>query len=198
MTSIDDVLERLVNDPAFRDQLTTERKTALAGYELSDDDLDVLESTLSADAGDEGHMEGRQSKSALMGAVGAIVESGQALAGSDGTNQVPSGPSGQPVAQPPDPVFVDNQPDSGGVDTQSDSVVEDTQSDPVAADTQPDPVAADTQPDPVAADTESEVFTVTRPDPVVLDSESDPAGADTESDPVAADTESEVFTVTRP
>jgi hypothetical protein len=71
MAGIDEVLERLVNDPQFPERLRTDPATALAGYELSEDDMRVLAMQLSSDSGTGGAMEQRTSKSALIPAVQA-------------------------------------------------------------------------------------------------------------------------------
>ena len=45
---IDEALERLVTDPTFRDELARDPKGALAGYDLTRDELSLLAQQLSA------------------------------------------------------------------------------------------------------------------------------------------------------
>lgn len=74
MAGIDEVLEQLVNDPQFAERLTTDPATALAGYELGEDDLRVLAMQLSRDSGTGGAVEQRTSKSALAAVIGGIAD----------------------------------------------------------------------------------------------------------------------------
>jgi hypothetical protein len=50
MAAIDDVLQRLQDDPDFREQLATDPAAALEGYPLSADDLSRLVDAVAADA----------------------------------------------------------------------------------------------------------------------------------------------------
>lgn len=70
MSDINDVLERLISDPAFRRALSDDPAKALEGYELSDADREVLASQVSSDSGAAGGLEQRTSKSALAGLFG--------------------------------------------------------------------------------------------------------------------------------
>lgn len=72
MAGIDEVLERLVTDPAFRTQLSQDPATALANYMLYDDDLDVLAAAISEHAGESGSVDQRTSKSTLAGLLAAF------------------------------------------------------------------------------------------------------------------------------
>jgi hypothetical protein len=64
MSDIARVLERLVDDVSFRDELRTDPQAALAGYDLSTDDLRVLAAQVTGD-GDPRPVERRTSRSAL-------------------------------------------------------------------------------------------------------------------------------------
>jgi hypothetical protein len=64
MSGLDDVLERLVNEPTFRDRLYDDPAGALAGYELSADDLEMLATTVDGNSTETG-VETRTSKSTL-------------------------------------------------------------------------------------------------------------------------------------
>jgi hypothetical protein len=71
MAGIDDVLERLVTDPAFRKHLRDDPQRALEGYVLSEDDLALLTAQLddrgSADHGADHGVAPRASSSGLFG-----------------------------------------------------------------------------------------------------------------------------------
>ena len=54
MAGIDDVLERIVTDTEFRRQLTTDPHKALAGYDVTDDEMELVTLQLSTDAGAAG------------------------------------------------------------------------------------------------------------------------------------------------
>jgi hypothetical protein len=51
MDGLEDVLERLVTDPVFRDRLAADPVSALSGYRLTDDELALLASRLEEAAG---------------------------------------------------------------------------------------------------------------------------------------------------
>ncbi|MCI0584179.1 MAG: Os1348 family NHLP clan protein [Chloroflexi bacterium] len=80
MARIDDVLERLVIDAAFRARLASDPAGALAGYDLTADDLRLLSSQLDAAAGASGGVEARTSKAGLFGLLGGVDEVAEALA----------------------------------------------------------------------------------------------------------------------
>ncbi|MBI2168786.1 MAG: hypothetical protein HYU28_04690 [Actinobacteria bacterium] len=84
MPGINEVLERLVTEPEFRTAIAHNPKAALAGYALSADDLDVLASELSTDAGGNGPVEARTSKGAMLGLLSGLTEG----AGPDATDFV--------------------------------------------------------------------------------------------------------------
>lgn len=118
MAGIDDVLERLVTDDAFRTQLASDRDAALTGYELSDEDRALLESRISSDAGQAGTMEGRTSKAGLFGLLGGLDEIADAVsAGADDhAFSDPVTPSEPDAAQPYNPYvtvdYVETPPDA--------------------------------------------------------------------------------------
>jgi hypothetical protein len=68
VAGIDEVLERLVTDLAFRRQLEEDPRSALEGYVLYDEDLEVLAATLDEGEVAERGVERRTSKSAFLGA----------------------------------------------------------------------------------------------------------------------------------
>ena len=76
MSDIDDVLERLVTDAAFRDALADDPATALAGYSLEEGDLEVLAATLDDDGASEHGVEQRTSKSAILGLIVGLAGGG--------------------------------------------------------------------------------------------------------------------------
>lgn len=57
MAGIDDVLERLRTDPSFKQQISDDPQAALAGYELTTEDLSLL-ATRVADSTDGQHHTG--------------------------------------------------------------------------------------------------------------------------------------------
>ncbi|MBI2168791.1 MAG: hypothetical protein HYU28_04715 [Actinobacteria bacterium] len=84
MAAIDEVLERFVNEPAFRDAVAADPESALDGYELSADDLELLASQFSRDAGGRGGVERRLTKAGLSGLLSQAAEDGAGLADFDG------------------------------------------------------------------------------------------------------------------
>lgn len=62
MAGIDDVLERLITDPAFKANLAADPRAALAGYQLSANDLSLLAQQVSSDDGGQSAVEQRTSK----------------------------------------------------------------------------------------------------------------------------------------
>ncbi len=73
MSDFDDVLERLVGDPAFRDSLAADPGGTLSGYDLSAEELDLLNSQYSMDTGGHGAVEERASKASLFGLLGPLA-----------------------------------------------------------------------------------------------------------------------------
>ena len=76
MAGIDDVLERLVTDASFKKQLVTDPRTALAGYELTADDVELLAAQVTDDTGSLGAVEQRTSKAGLFGLFSQLVGHG--------------------------------------------------------------------------------------------------------------------------
>ena len=90
MSDFDDVLERLITDPAFQTALRANPDAALAGYRLQPDERRLLAVQLDGHTGEERTVELRISKSGVMGMVGPVV-SAMGLAGG------PASPSGTGV-----------------------------------------------------------------------------------------------------
>lgn len=78
MTDLNDVLERLMTDPGFRQQLKDDPSSALAGYDLDDSEMNLLRSQVTEEAGAGGSVEQRTSKSALGGALFGLFGGGGA------------------------------------------------------------------------------------------------------------------------
>ncbi|HEV2783430.1 MAG TPA: Os1348 family NHLP clan protein [Actinophytocola sp.] len=72
MAGLEDALERLATDPAFKAQLATDPRAALAGYELSADDLSVLAKRVGANGASA--VEQRTSKAGFFGLFAQITE----------------------------------------------------------------------------------------------------------------------------
>ena len=73
MSDLDAVLERLITDPAFAHELSRNPTEALAGYELTGDDLATLSTQVSFDRGAGGHVEERISKSSTFGLLSSMA-----------------------------------------------------------------------------------------------------------------------------
>ncbi|MER7006631.1 hypothetical protein ABT297_26810 [Dactylosporangium sp. NPDC000555] len=71
MSDFDEVLERLLSDPAFKARLAADPAGALAEYRLTPDELDVLRSQV-GDAGGQTHVEQRTSKASMFGVFSSI------------------------------------------------------------------------------------------------------------------------------
>ena len=61
MAGMDEVLERLMSDTGFQEQLASDPARALEGYDLSEDDLEVLSAQFSLDVGADSRVEQRAS-----------------------------------------------------------------------------------------------------------------------------------------
>ncbi|MGH9139341.1 MAG: hypothetical protein ACRD0G_20210 [Acidimicrobiales bacterium] len=121
MPDLDDALERLVNDPAFREALARRPKQALAGYDLSEDDTALLLTHLSGDDDATGRrVEQRQSKAGLAGLLTTLSTGGSGTRTGGGLD--PDLASGDATphdygALDPDLASGDDSPhDYGGVD----------------------------------------------------------------------------------
>jgi len=73
MSDFDDVLERLLSDPDFKNALGRNADAALAGYQLTAEERDLLGAQVDLGAGDERTVEMRVTKSGVMGMVGPVV-----------------------------------------------------------------------------------------------------------------------------
>ena len=86
MSDFDAALERLISDPAFREALAADPARALAGYQLSPDELDILTSQVdTGTGGGQRQVEQRTSKASLFGLLspmGGIAGFGAGLADS--------------------------------------------------------------------------------------------------------------------
>jgi hypothetical protein len=73
MSDFDTVLERLVTDPAFTQALAANPSAALAGYDLSPDEVELLRSQVSAgDESGDRTVEIRTSKAGMMGLLSPL------------------------------------------------------------------------------------------------------------------------------
>jgi hypothetical protein len=73
MSDFDAVLERLLTDPGFKAALAADPASALHGYQLSRDELELLYAQVSTDAGGQGRVEERISKASLFGLFGSLM-----------------------------------------------------------------------------------------------------------------------------
>jgi hypothetical protein len=73
MTDFDEVLERLVNDPAFQAALRADPDQALRGYRLEPDERALLDAQVDSGAGNDRTVESRISKSGIAGTIGPVV-----------------------------------------------------------------------------------------------------------------------------
>jgi hypothetical protein len=73
LSDFDEVLERLVTDPAFQAAVQADPGRALAGYHLEPDERALLATQLDAGAGEERTVEMRVTKSGVLGLVGPVV-----------------------------------------------------------------------------------------------------------------------------
>ncbi|WP_432986109.1 hypothetical protein [Dactylosporangium sp. CA-233914] len=71
MSDFDEVLELLLSDPGFKARLAADPAGTLAGYRLTPDELDILQSQL-GDAGGQTHVEQRTSKASMFGVFSSI------------------------------------------------------------------------------------------------------------------------------
>jgi hypothetical protein len=99
MSDFDTVLERLLGDAGFQAALARDPAAALRGYNLTEDEREVLRSQLVTDAGGHGAVETRTSKSGLVGLFAPIAGAvGMAAASYSGNSSIgsalPDGGSG--------------------------------------------------------------------------------------------------------
>lgn len=76
MSDFDVALERLVSEPAFREALATDPTRALAGYDLSADEWEVLTAQVDTGTGGQRHVEQRTSKASLFGLLSPMTGMG--------------------------------------------------------------------------------------------------------------------------
>jgi hypothetical protein len=120
MADINDVLERLITDPAFRQQLHADRDKALEGYDLTDDDRELLAAQLS-EGGAGGHqVEQRTSKSAFAGLLGDLADAASSVG--DAQEAAPGDPP-EPQTQPQetDHAFVERHAAGGQSEPDADA-----------------------------------------------------------------------------
>jgi hypothetical protein len=97
MAGIDEVLERLVVDPAFRERMQTDPAAALSGYVLHAEDLEVLAATLDASEGGDHTVEQRTSKSAFLSALTDWLPRGRWRWCADGWGCILQQPTARPL-----------------------------------------------------------------------------------------------------
>jgi hypothetical protein len=95
MSEFDDVLERLLVDPAFRAALAADPAGALTGYRLSGEELELLGSQLSTGDGEDRTVELRASKSSIFGLLSPL----EGLVTGGGAGALPAGESFTPTGQ---------------------------------------------------------------------------------------------------
>lgn len=101
MADVDDVLERLITEEAFRQRLAADPAAALAGYDLSAGDLALLATSFD-DAGNvQRGVEQRTSKSALVGLIATLAGGGGAVAKGGGGDCNDADPQGRSVQWEP-------------------------------------------------------------------------------------------------
>jgi hypothetical protein len=84
MSDFDTVLERLLADPAFRASLAADPARALAGFQLSADETELLQAQVSADAGGHHQVEQRTSKASLFGLLSPLAGVGPGIGDATG------------------------------------------------------------------------------------------------------------------
>jgi len=87
MSDFDDVLERLVVDPAFAGALAADPAAALAGYTLTDDEIALLHTQVGAEPPAQHAVETRANQSStfgLLGSIGGLLGAGGAGGGGIG------------------------------------------------------------------------------------------------------------------
>jgi hypothetical protein len=85
MSDFDEVLERLVTDPAFQARLAADPRSALAGYRLEPGELELLRSQVAGVDVADRTVEMRTSKSGVVGMIGPVLSAmGAAAAGGVG------------------------------------------------------------------------------------------------------------------
>ncbi|MDG6104792.1 hypothetical protein Daura_05425 [Dactylosporangium aurantiacum] len=72
MSDFDDVLERLLTDPGFQARLAADPAGALAGYDLSADELELLQAQVGGGDTGQSRVEQRTSKASMFGLLSSI------------------------------------------------------------------------------------------------------------------------------
>jgi hypothetical protein len=91
MSDFDTVLERLLTDQAFVAAMASDPSTALAGYRLSTDEVDLLRSQISLGTGTDRQVETRTSKAGLLGLLSPLEELAGRLADDAGISHALGG-----------------------------------------------------------------------------------------------------------
>ena len=179
MAGIDDVLERLLTDAGFARQLAADPADALAGYELSAEDLDLLSAQVSFDRGALSNVEERISKAGMFGLLSSFTAG---LGGLGGPDTMPAGLGG-PDTMPAGLGGPDTVPGGGGGGGDEVAIKE---VDPAPAPSHGDPGAIygfDPQPDPPGDPANPPPGLVDPGDRVGFDPQPDPPGDPTNPPP---------------
>jgi hypothetical protein len=118
MAGLDDVLERLVADPSFRQRLAANPSAALAGYDLSDGDRALLASQVTDFAGTGGKVEARASRASMAGLFGGLeglAEASAELATTGEPDALPAAGDGSARWVNVDSYNIGVEPTRGGV-----------------------------------------------------------------------------------
>lgn len=73
MSDFEAVLERLLGDPGFQSALAADPGRALSGYQLSDEEREVLHAQVTSGTGQDRTVEIRTTKSSMMGLFGSVA-----------------------------------------------------------------------------------------------------------------------------
>jgi hypothetical protein len=98
MSDFDTVLERLLAEPPFARALAADPAAALSGYRLTAEEIDLLSSQVSADAGGQHGVETRANKSSVFGLLSPLAGLGGGLAGGGGGEAIGSAVAGGAAA----------------------------------------------------------------------------------------------------
>ncbi|SNT14124.1 hypothetical protein SAMN05421812_103361 [Asanoa hainanensis] len=100
MSDFDEVLERLVVDPAFASALASDPGLALASYSLSDDEIALLHTQVGGESPTEHAVETRANQSStfgLLGSLGGLLADGVSLGGTSGLGHAATSGLGTPA-----------------------------------------------------------------------------------------------------
>ncbi|HEX6871107.1 MAG TPA: hypothetical protein VF163_08415 [Micromonosporaceae bacterium] len=102
MSDFDEVLERLLTDPAFQAALAADPDATLAGYHLDPDERRLLHTQFSTGAGPDRLVEARETKSGVVGLVGPVAAAfGVASGFSSGSQSLGTAAASQSLGQAP-------------------------------------------------------------------------------------------------